>query len=132
MQKIVLATGNPHKVEELRAIFAGVGLRGVELVGLEEAARAMGVSSFEEPHECGSTFQQNATIKALAYAKQTGLACLADDSGLEIEILGGKPGVISSHYCTDGREAGMPREQRDAANNRKVLMQMEEVPEERR
>jgi XTP/dITP diphosphohydrolase len=58
--------------------------------------------------------------------------CLADDSGLEITVLGGKPGVISSHYCTDGRDAGMGREERDAANNRKVLMQMEEVPPEKR
>ncbi len=58
--------------------------------------------------------------------------CLADDSGLEITALGGKPGVISSHYCTDGKDAGMGRAERDAANNRKVLMQMEEVPMEKR
>jgi XTP/dITP diphosphohydrolase len=128
MEKIVLATGNPHKVEELRAIFAECGVKGVEFVGLASVAPA----GLSEPRETGATFEENASIKAHSYARQTRLMCLADDSGLEVLALGGKPGVISSHYCTDGQETGMPRAERDAANNRKVLMQLEEAPPEKR
>jgi XTP/dITP diphosphohydrolase len=127
MNKIVLATGNPHKVAELRSILADCGVGGVQFVGLADVAPAL-----PEPHESGRTFEENATIKALAYARQTGLPCLADDSGLEVDALGGKPGVISSHYCTDGADVGMARPERDAANNRKVLMQLEGAPPERR
>jgi XTP/dITP diphosphohydrolase len=127
---IVLATGNPHKVEELRAIFENVGL-GVPIVGLSELPGY----PFAEPSETGATFEQNATIKALAYARATGRWCLADDSGLEIDALGGeggRPGVISSHYCTDGREEGMDRPTRDRLNNERVLRELEGVPAEKR
>jgi XTP/dITP diphosphohydrolase len=133
MEKIVLATGNPHKVEELRGILSSCGAAGVEFLGLADAAKlSKNTGPFEEPHEHGRTFEENATIKALSYAQQTGMPCLADDSGLEVDVLGGKPGVISSHYCTDGEDVGMSRAERDAANNRKVLMQMEEAPWEKR
>lgn len=129
--RIVLSTGNPHKVDEMRAIFAREGLAaaGVEVVGLKDLPDP---HRFREPEEHGTTFEQNATIKALSYAQQTGEWCLADDSGLEVDALGGRPGVISSHYCTDGVEMGMTREQRDAANNERVLRELEGVPEERR
>lgn len=122
---IVLATGNPHKVEELQAI---MGPLGVPIIGLADLPGY----PFAEPHETGSTFEQNAAIKALAYAQATGRVCLADDSGLEIDALGGRPGVISSHYCTDGREAGMDRPTRDAANNQRVLRELEGVAAENR
>lgn len=124
MDPIVIATGNPHKVEELRAI---LGAAGVQIVGLNELGGA-----FAEPREHGSTFEQNAAIKAESYAMQTGRWCLADDSGLEVDALGGAPGVISSHYCTDGRETGMSRAERDAANNARLLRELEGVPMERR
>lgn len=124
-----MATGNPHKVEELSAIFAGLGLTGIRLRSLEEAA---GGKRLHEPAETGTTFEQNATIKALSYAEQTGMLCLADDSGIEIDALGGKPGVISSHYCTDGQERGMSRAERDAANNARVMREMEGTPVEKR
>lgn len=123
MLPIVIATGNPHKVDELRAIFRG----SFDLCGLGDLPGPLA-----EPQETGSTFEANATIKALSYAAQTGRLCLADDSGLEIDALGGRPGVISSHYCTDGREMGMSRAERDAANNARVLREMSEVPEGRR
>lgn len=120
---IVIATGNPHKVEELRAILGPdlllVGLRDLE---------AHGRGPFAEPGETGSTFEENASIKALEYARQTGMICLADDSGLEIDALRGRPGVISSHYATDGRETGASREERDAANNARVLAELHDVP----
>jgi XTP/dITP diphosphohydrolase len=112
---LVLATANPHKVEELRAIFSQSGLTGIRLLTLAD------IPPTTEPHEHGKTFEENATIKAISYAQQTNLPCLADDSGLEVDALGGRPGVISSHYCTDGKETGMSRQARDAANNAKVL-----------
>lgn len=127
MPRIVLATANPHKVEELRAIFAGLQLATIELVSLD----GCGVAT-HEPAETGSTFEENAAIKARSYAEQTGLLCLADDSGIEIDALGGSPGVISSHYCSDGREVGMSRAERDAANNARVLRELEGVAMERR
>ncbi len=129
MPQIVIATSNPHKVEEIAAIFAEQGLVGIELLTLAQAA---GGRPIREPVETGTTFAQNAAIKAASYAEQLGMDCLADDSGLEIDALGGRPGVISSHYCTDGREEGMPREQRDRLNNERVLKELEGVPAEQR
>lgn len=126
LSRIVIATGNPHKVEELSRLLA---LPGVEFVGLKDLP---GHESFTEPEEVGDTFEANATIKARSYAAQTGLPCLADDSGLAVGALGGAPGVISSHYCTDGREVGMSRAERDAANNAKLLRELEGVPAEER
>jgi len=125
--QIVLATGNPHKVEELRAIFAECNAE-LDLLGLADLPG----HPFPEPNESGATFEQNASIKALAYAKATGRWCLADDSGLEIDALDGRPGVISSHYCTDGRDEGMDRPTRDAANNARVLRELQGVPPEGR
>jgi non-canonical purine NTP pyrophosphatase (RdgB/HAM1 family) len=122
--RIVIATGNPHKVEELRAMLA---LPGVGFVGLGDLPGA-----FAEPAETGSTFLANATIKALSYAAQTGLPCLADDSGLEVDALGGAPGVISSHYSTNGVETGLSRAERDGANNARLLRELAGVPPEQR
>lgn len=127
MNQVMLATANPHKVDEMRAIFSEL-LPGFVIRGLADAAPV----PLPEPPETGKTFLENATIKAVAYARATGQACLADDSGLEIDALGGRPGVISSHYCTDGREAGMTRSQRDSANNQRVLTELRGVwPEDR-
>lgn len=128
--KIVLATGNPHKVEEMRAILADVARdAGVEIVGLRDLPGGAGLP---EPGETGHTFEANASIKAVEYARATGLWCLADDSGLEVDALGGSPGVISSHYSSDGRETGLSRAQRDAANNARLLRELEGIPPERR
>ncbi len=124
MEPIVIATGNPHKVEEMRAIF---GARGIAVIGLKDLD-----GSFTEPTETGTTFEENATIKALSYAEQTGRVCLADDSGLEVDALGGAPGVISSHYSTNGKETGLTRAQRDVANNARLLKELESVREEGR
>lgn len=143
MLELVVATGNPHKVEEFNALFAyaadagqsaagaGSGVAGglrVRAIGLKDLAGG----PFVEPEEVGTSFEQNASIKAMSYARQTGRLCLADDSGLVIDALDGRPGVISSHYCTDGREVGMSRAERDAANNGRVLAEMVGVPEEMR
>lgn len=124
MTELVLATQNPGKIAELRDLLAPLGLTVLGLADLGDLP--------PEPDETGDTFLANATIKALAYAQATGRLCLADDSGLEVDALGGRPGVISSHYAFDGRtdgEAGaMTREQRDAANNARLLRDLEGVP----
>jgi XTP/dITP diphosphohydrolase len=121
---ITIATGNPGKVAELRPIFAELG---IEVVGLKDLA-----TPTTEPEETGDTFEANATIKAVAYAMQTGTACLADDSGLVVDGLGGAPGVISSHYASDGREEGLSRAERDAANNARLLRELGGVPDAER
>jgi XTP/dITP diphosphohydrolase len=125
VRPIVLATGNPHKIDELRAILANVGAPILSLGDVPGGP-------FTEPAETGATFVENATIKALSYARATGNCCLADDSGLEIDALDGRPGVISSHYATDGRETGLSRAQRDGANNALVQAQMLGVPWQKR
>lgn len=135
MTPIVLATTNPHKIAELREIFAAAG---ISVIGLNDLPpECVPAGGLREPDETGSTFEANATIKALSYAEQTGRTCLADDSGIEIDALAladgaPRPGVISSHYSTEGRETGMSRSERDAANNARVLRELEGVPPERR
>lgn len=129
MTDIVLATSNPHKIDEMNAIFAEILPGRFRFQSLAQACPGLRLA---EPAETGTTFEENAVIKALSYAEQTGRLCLADDSGLEIDALHGRPGVISSHYCTDGRETGMTRDQRDAANNARVLKELEGVPDDRR
>jgi XTP/dITP diphosphohydrolase len=119
-----MATGNPHKVAELRQLLApALQSLGLSLIGLAD----LPISTLE-PAETGHTFQANATIKALSYAQQTGNLCLADDSGLEVDALHGRPGVISSHYATDGIETGLSRDQRDTANLQRVLRELHAIP----
>jgi XTP/dITP diphosphohydrolase len=86
--KLVLATHNAHKVEELRRIL-GPQLQGIELVGYDGP----------EPVEDGDTFEENALIKARAASEFTGLAALADDSGICVDALGGAPGIHSARYA---------------------------------
>jgi non-canonical purine NTP pyrophosphatase (RdgB/HAM1 family) len=129
--EIVLATQNPGKIAELRDLLAPAGFT---VLGLQELAAELGGIP-AEPEETGSTFAENASIKALAYAEATGRLCLADDSGLEVDALGGRPGVISSHFAFDGRTDGaaaMTREERDAANNERLMAELEGVPAEAR
>ena len=93
--QLVLATHNAHKVEELRRIL-GAQLDGIELIGYDGP----------EPVEDGDTFAENALIKARAAAKHTGLAAIADDSGISVDSLGGAPGIQSARYAgnRDDRE----------------------------
>ncbi len=86
--RLVLATHNAHKVEELRRIL-GEQLEGIELVGYDGP----------EPIEDGETFEANALIKARAAAAHTGLPAIADDSGIAVEALGGAPGIHSARYA---------------------------------
>lgn len=89
---LVLATSNRDKVGEIRAILAGLSL---DVVGLER------FGAIPPPAETGSTFEENARQKALYYAERTGELVVAEDSGLEIDALGGAPGVESARYGGD-------------------------------
>ena len=107
MKKVVLATKNAGKVRELREVLAHLP---VELLSLAD------FPAMPEPVEDGATFTDNARIKARYYMQQTGCACIADDSGLAVDILGGAPGVHSARF------AGVHGD--DAANNAKLVHEL--------
>lgn len=109
---LVFATRNPGKLAELEALVAPLGL---EVIG---AASLPGLPEVEED---GATFEENASKKALEVALFSGLPALADDSGLEVDVLGGLPGVHSARYA--GPEAD------DRANNVKLLEALAAVPD---
>ncbi|WP_040683147.1 XTP/dITP diphosphatase [Thermosinus carboxydivorans] len=115
MKEIVVATRNAGKVAEITAALADlpVTLRSLRDFG-----------AVPDAVEDGDTFEANAVLKAKHYARYTGMACLADDSGLEVDALGGAPGVFSARYAGEG--AG------DAANNAKLLRELAGVPAHRR
>lgn len=113
--RILLATTNVGKLREFRQILTGLA---VESVALEA------FPGIREPEETESTFAGNAAMKAQYYAGETGLPTVADDSGLEVDALGGAPGVLSARY------AGEPKD--DAANNAKLLAALSGVEPERR
>ncbi len=115
--KLVLASRNPHKIAEIKEVLASCGIQKVELLSLDD----IGYSG--EIAETGTTFEENAIIKASLPASM-GYFGLADDSGLEVDALGGAPGVYSARY------AGEPCD--DAANNRKLIAALEGLPEEAR
>jgi XTP/dITP diphosphohydrolase len=117
--RIVLATSNPHKIQEVAEIIEPLGLRVVGLDELGEAAKALA-----EPEEDGETFADNARLKARYYARHLGERCLAEDSGLVVDALGGAPGVRSARYAGVGGE----RAERDARNNAKLLADIAGVP----
>src|SRR5947209_13787048 len=89
MRTLLLATSNLHKLEEFRAIFSDLPLR---LLSLRDLQLAIDVE------ETGTTYAENAELKARAYAQVSNMSTLADDSGLEIDALGGAPGVQSARY----------------------------------
>ncbi|MDQ1286662.1 MAG: XTP/dITP diphosphohydrolase [Actinomycetota bacterium] len=118
MSKLVLATRNPHKVAELRRILAEADLADVEIVGVEV------FPGLEDVPETGVTFEENATIKALAVARATGVPAVADDSGLCVDVLGGAPGVFSARWS--GKHGD------DLANLRLLLGQLSDLPPDHR
>ena len=108
--EILLGSRSTGKLREI-ATMSPAGIRWRSLADFPAVPEAT---------EDADTFLENATAKAVAYARQTGLTTLADDSGIEVDALGGAPGVHSAYY------AGHPRD--DAANNRKLLEAMRGVP----
>lgn len=107
-RQIVLATHNPHKVEEFGAIVAATR-PDIEVTGYDGP----------EPVEDGVTFAENALIKARAAAAHTGLTALADDSGICVDVLGGAPGVFSAYWAGHAKD--------DAANRTLLLDQLSDV-----
>lgn len=114
MSKLVLATGNQGKVREMASLLADFGFDVV-------AQSDYNVSSVAET---GTTFVENAIIKARHAAKETGLPAIADDSGLEVDFLQGAPGIYSARFA--GEEAS------DEDNLQKLLAAMDGVPAEQR
>lgn len=113
--KLLVATTNPHKVREIRQVLAPLG---IEVTSLAEVA-----PNLPEPVEDADTFEGNARIKATAYARALKTSCLADDSGLEVDALGGAPGVHSAYYAG----IGTTREERDRANNAKLIAELHKL-----
>ncbi|OED54519.1 non-canonical purine NTP pyrophosphatase, RdgB/HAM1 family [Aliivibrio fischeri] len=114
MSKIVLATGNQGKVREMADILADFGFDVV----------AQSEYNVSDVAETGTTFIENAIIKARHAAKETGLPAIADDSGLEVDALNGAPGVYSARYSGEGAT--------DQKNIDKMLAAMEGIPAEKR
>jgi XTP/dITP diphosphohydrolase len=120
VSKLIIATTNPNKVREIGQVLVPLG---IQVVGLGELA-----ASIPEPVEDADTFEGNARIKAIAYARALGESCLAEDSGLEVDALAGAPGVHSARYAG----VGSTREEKDRANNDKLLGALAGVAVERR
>lgn len=111
-KKVVLASGNQGKLKEF---FRILGDEGFEVVPQSD------YNVIDVP-ETGLTFVENAIIKARNASQQTGLPALADDSGIEVDALNGRPGIYSARYSGEG----------DDANNTKLLEEMKDVPDEKR
>lgn len=113
--KIVLATQNQGKIREFQEMLLDEGIEVLSLLDIPD---------WEDVEENGETFADNAALKARAAVKKTGLIALADDSGLEVDALGGAPGVYSARY------AGEPKN--DERNNDKLLQLLETISDDRR
>lgn len=111
-KKLVLATRNPKKIREIRAILKDLDLEFLTL----ESIPGFSLKIVED----GTTFEENAVKKAGAVARHTGFYALADDSGIVVEILKGRPGIFSSRYAGEGST--------DKENNQKLLRELEGVP----
>ncbi|MBF0660362.1 RdgB/HAM1 family non-canonical purine NTP pyrophosphatase [Rhodococcus sp. (in: high G+C Gram-positive bacteria)] len=116
--RVLVASRNAKKLRELQRVLDSAGIAGIELVGLDQ------VPPFPEAPETGATFEQNAVAKARDGAAATGMPCVADDSGLEVDALRGMPGVLSARWS--GRHGD------DDANTALLLGQLQDTPDERR
>src|SRR5260370_1719642 len=115
MRTLLLATTNDHKLDEYRAIFRGLPF---QMLSLRDAQIDTDVE------ETGSTFAENATLKACFYAQAANMLVLADDSGLEIDALGGAPGIYSARFA--GRETSY------SERFRLILARLQDVPPSQR
>ncbi|MDO4588862.1 MAG: XTP/dITP diphosphatase [Fusobacterium sp.] len=109
--KIFLATGNKHKIDEIKAIFKN--LKDIEILSIKDGIE------IPEVIEDGDTFEANSAKKALEIAKFTGMITIADDSGLCVDALGGAPGVYSARYSGEGAT--------DASNNEKLIKNLQGI-----
>ena len=117
-QKVLLATRNQGKIVEFRRILDALAPGEIELVGLEE------FPDLHDVDETGSTFQENALLKAREMSEATGLPAIADDSGLCVDALNGDPGIFSARWAGEHGN--------DKANLEKVLDQLKDVPDAER
>jgi len=115
MRELLIATRNEGKMPEIRHALEGVPFT---VIDINDVPALKGV----EPHEHGSTYEENATIKAREYGSKSGILTLADDSGIEVDALDGAPGIHSAYYA----------EGTDADRNNKMLEAMKDVPDEKR
>ena len=113
-RKLVFATNNAHKLEEVAAILGDK----VELLSLND------IDCHTDIPETAETLEGNALLKSSFIYRNYQLDCFADDTGLEVEALNGAPGVYSARYAGEGHDS--------AANNAKLLREMEKIPDERR
>jgi XTP/dITP diphosphohydrolase len=113
--KLLIATHNPGKLREYSELLAGLPF---ELLTLDQ------VGIHDDVEETGATLSENARLKSESYARQSGLLTLADDSGLEVDALGGEPGVHSKRYAGQGKS--------DAERTQFLLAKLREVPREKR
>ena len=112
--RLLIATKNRGKVQEIRALMGAGVQKNVEVITLADVPTVM------EPREDGKTFAENARIKALHYARALKVLCVADDSGLSVDALGGLPGVRSARYAGEGAT--------DASNNAHLLHELARHP----
>jgi XTP/dITP diphosphohydrolase len=115
---LLVASRNPKKLAELRRVLDGAGVTGLRLLSLDD------VAPFAEAPETGATFEENALAKARDAFAASGLAAVADDSGLAVDALNGMPGVLSARWAGGHGD--------DDANLRLLLAQMGDVPDARR
>ena len=118
MSRVLVASRNPKKLAELRRVLDTAGVSGLTLLSLND------VEPFDEAPETAATFEGNALAKARDAFRATGLAAVADDSGISVEALNGMPGVLSARW------SGMHGD--DHANTALLLAQLRDVPDERR
>ena len=111
--KFIIATNNQKKLKELERILNPLGINAV-------SARDEGVS-LDDVEETGTTFAENAFLKAEAAFKKTGLPSVADDSGLCVDVLNGRPGIFSARYAGENAT--------DEDKNNKLLSELKDVPE---
>jgi XTP/dITP diphosphohydrolase len=115
---LLVASRNRKKLAELRRVLDAAGVSGMTLLSLDD------VAAFDETPETGATFEDNAVAKARDAYRATGLASVADDSGLEVDALNGMPGVLSARWSGSHGD--------DGANSALLLAQMGDVPPGRR
>jgi XTP/dITP diphosphohydrolase len=116
--KLLLATRNKGKVEEFRRILEDIAAGQIELVGLDQ------FPNLHDVDETGSTFEENALLKALEMCEASGIPAIADDSGLCVDYLNGDPGIFSARWAGTHGD--------DKANTEKVLAALVDVPDEKR